>query len=314
MHWITHLVSTLACYRESDAVFLIAWLSSPHLQWIPLDLKWYDHLLSSYLLTSIVRAVHNAGGAGSLFHEPATADNVGWSFMFGITAILGAWGAGTLGQSDWTRYANRKFAPTLSQLVAAPITISVTAIIGIIVTSASHDILGGELVWNPIYLLADIQEEYNSSSRSRAAVFFASMGMVSSQLAVSWTLHLVFRTSSTIDPSSIHHRLIIDLAFLSFPLTLTDLGCSELRIHWNGHGWSLPEIHQHCSRKLHHGCYWNCCSTMAIVEHCRQIPLGFERIRCLHGSCNVSHCISSFGRTGNEFDVDVDVDVHVDVD
>lgn len=28
-------------------------------------------------------------------------------------------GGGTLGQSDWTRYANRPYAPTLSQLIAA---------------------------------------------------------------------------------------------------------------------------------------------------------------------------------------------------
>lgn len=119
-----------------------------------------------------------------MFNQPSSADNVGWAFMFGITAILGAWGAGTLGQSDWTRYANRKFAPTLSQLVAAPITIAVTATIGIIVTSASRDILGGDIIWNPIFLLADIQELYDSSSRARAGVFFASLGLVSSQLAV----------------------------------------------------------------------------------------------------------------------------------
>ncbi|KAI1628212.1 NCS1 family nucleobase:cation symporter-1 [Exophiala viscosa] len=138
----------------------------------------------------LVWSVHNAGGAGSMFHEPGSSENTGWAFMFGITAILGAWGAGTLGQSDWTRYANRKFAPTLSQLVAAPITIAVTATIGIIVTSASKDILG-EIVWNPIYLLADIQDEYHSSPRSRAGVFFASMGLVSSQLAISVVLNSV---------------------------------------------------------------------------------------------------------------------------
>lgn len=119
-----------------------------------------------------------------MFHEPGSADNIGWAFMFGITAILGAWGAGTLGQSDWTRYASRRFAPTLSQLVAAPITISVTATIGIIVTSAARDILGGSILWNPIYLLAELQEHYGSSPRSRAGVFFASLGLVSSQLAV----------------------------------------------------------------------------------------------------------------------------------
>lgn len=139
--------------------------------------------LSVQMLTR-TRSVSQAGGAGSMFHEPGTAPNLGWGFMFGITAILGAWGAGTLGQSDWTRYANRRFAPTLSQLVAAPLTIAITAIIGIIVASASRDVLGGDIEWNPIYLLAAVQEHYHSSPHVRAGVFFASMGCAASQLSV----------------------------------------------------------------------------------------------------------------------------------
>ncbi|EZF98451.1 hypothetical protein H113_01734 [Trichophyton rubrum MR1459] len=123
-----------------------------------------------------------------MFHQPATTDSVGWGVMFGITAILGAWGASTLSQSDWTRYANRPLAPTLSQLIAAPITITITAMIGIIVTSAANDILG-EIIWSPIQLLAAIQEHYTSSPRSRAGVFFASIGTVSTQLAVGFNLN-----------------------------------------------------------------------------------------------------------------------------
>lgn len=130
-----------------------------------------------------VRAVVNARGAGSMFQQSETTIEVGWGVMYGITAILGAWGSGTLGQSDWTRYANRRLAPTLSQLVAAPVTITVTAILGIVVTSAAKDLFG-EVVWNPIYLLAYIQERYHSSPRARAGVFFASIGTVSTQLAV----------------------------------------------------------------------------------------------------------------------------------
>src|SRR5699024_286438 len=113
------------------------------------------------------RSVNNAGGAGSMFGDTKTTIPVGWGVMYGITAILGAWGSGTLGQSDWTRYANRRFAPTVSQLVAAPLTITVTAIIGVIVTSAAKDVLG-RTVWNPINVLSDIQEEYHSSPRARA--------------------------------------------------------------------------------------------------------------------------------------------------
>ena len=125
-----------------------------------------------------------AHGPGALFQQPATAPNVGWAFMFSLTAIMGAWGGGTLGQSDWTRYASRKLAPVPSQLVASPATITVTAVIGIVVTSAAKDVIGGDVLWNPIYLLAAIQEYYGSSSAVRAGVFFVGLGLVASQLAV----------------------------------------------------------------------------------------------------------------------------------
>ncbi|KAK5205416.1 hypothetical protein LTR41_008870 [Exophiala xenobiotica] len=173
-----------------DFIGLVIWM----IAFIPLVLVPPEKLQIPFAISFVMFAgsciglliwgVHNAGGAGSMFQQPGSADNIGWAFMFGITAILGAWGAGTLGQSDWTRYANRKFAPTLSQMVAAPITIAVTATIGIIVTSTARDVLGGDIIWNPIYLLADIQDAYGSSPRSRAGVFFASMGLVSSQLAI----------------------------------------------------------------------------------------------------------------------------------
>lgn len=150
-------------------------------------------------------AVSQAGGPGSLFHEPSTTTSVGWSFMFGITAILGAWGAGTLGQSDWTRYAAKRYSPTLSQLVAAPITIAITAIIGIIVTSAAQDVLGGDLIWNPIYLLAAMQDHYNSSPAARAGVFFASLGCVTSQFSISVVLNSV---STGMDMAGLYPRYI----------------------------------------------------------------------------------------------------------
>lgn len=130
------------------------------------------------------RSVAQAHGPGIMFDQPGTAPNTGWAFIFSLTAILGAWGGGTLGQSDWTRYATTKMAPVPSQLVASPLTITVTAVIGIVVTSAARDVLGGEIIWNPIYLLAAMQDHYDSNSAVRAGVFFAGLGLVASQLAV----------------------------------------------------------------------------------------------------------------------------------
>ncbi|OAX85037.1 hypothetical protein ACJ72_00597 [Emergomyces africanus] len=174
----------------NDFIGVVIWYAA----FIPLGLISPERLqkpfaISFVLFTSscigiLIWAVTYAHGAGSLFHQPSTTPSVGWGMLYGINAILGAWGAGTLGQSDWTRYANRPLAPTLSQLVAAPVTIAVTAIIGIVVTSAANDLLG-EIMWNPIYLLAAIQEEYASSPGVRAGVFFASVGMVATQLAIS---------------------------------------------------------------------------------------------------------------------------------
>lgn len=119
-----------------------------------------------------------------MFGEPATSRHVGWDFLFGVTAVLGAWGGGTIGQSDWTRYARRKYAPTVSQLLAAPATIAATAVVGIVVASASRDVLGSAVEWSPIHLLAAIQDHYRSSPGVRAAVFLASLGLIASQLLV----------------------------------------------------------------------------------------------------------------------------------
>ncbi|CDK25867.1 unnamed protein product [Kuraishia capsulata CBS 1993] len=136
-------------------------------------------------------AVSVAGGAGPLFHSKATTTgSVGWGVMFGITALIGSWGAGCLGQSDWTRYAKTRYAPTLSQMIAAPMTIIVTAIIGVIVTSASYTVFD-ELVWNPIQLIPRIQQHYHSSPGARAGCFFASIGLVTAQMTISVVLNSV---------------------------------------------------------------------------------------------------------------------------
>ncbi|KAJ9312560.1 hypothetical protein DTO271D3_7107 [Paecilomyces variotii] len=171
------------------AAFIPLVLIPPERLQIPFAISFV--LFAASCLGILIWAVVNAHGPGEMFNHTPTTIPVGWGVMYGITAIMGAWGAGTLGQSDWTRYANRRLAPTLSQLVAAPITITVTAVIGIVVTSAAKDILGGDVVWNPIYLLADIQEYYHSRPRSRAGVFFASVGMVSTQLSISVVLNSV---------------------------------------------------------------------------------------------------------------------------
>ena len=66
----------------------------------------------------------------------------------------------------------------------------ITALIGVVVTSASSEILG-TLYWSPIGLLGAVQGHYNSSSGVRAAVFFGGLGCVLAQLAINVVLNSV---------------------------------------------------------------------------------------------------------------------------
>ncbi|KZP26398.1 NCS1 family nucleobase:cation symporter-1 [Athelia psychrophila] len=180
----------------NDLIGTLIW----YLLYIPLILIPPERLQRSFAVSAValtctllgltIWSVHTNGGGGPLFHTPNTAASTSWSMIFGITSILGAWGSGTLGQSDWTRYAERRYAPTLSQMVAAPITITVTALLGVVVTSASSSILG-ELYWSPITLLGAILDYYHFSSGARAAVFFAGAALAFSQLCLNVVLNSV---------------------------------------------------------------------------------------------------------------------------
>jgi len=180
----------------NDLIGVIIW----YLFYIPLVLIPPERLQRPFIVSAVafictifgltIWAVHTNGGGGPLFHTPNTAVSTSWSMIFGITSILGSWGSGTLGQSDWTRYASRRYAPTLSQMVAAPVTITLTALIGVVVTSASSNLLG-VLYWNPVLLLAAIQEHYHSSGHVRAAIFFAGFSMAISQLAINTVLNAI---------------------------------------------------------------------------------------------------------------------------
>ncbi|KAG1845141.1 permease for cytosine/purines, uracil, thiamine, allantoin-domain-containing protein [Suillus subluteus] len=158
------------------------------------------------LIGLLAWAVSNTHSGGPLFREQASPvhGGTGWAMLFGITAILGAWGGATVGQSDWTRYANRPYAPTLSQLIAAPFCIIVCATIGIIVTSCAQEIVGS-LIWEPFLLLATLQDYYNDSPRVRVAIFFAGLGCACAQLGI----NIVFNSvSAGMDLSGVVPRYI----------------------------------------------------------------------------------------------------------
>ncbi|WVQ67214.1 uncharacterized protein L199_005409 [Kwoniella botswanensis] len=181
---------------HQDFLGVVLW----YLAYIPLVLVPPERLQRPFVLSSaafgatliglLAWAVPNAGGGGPLFKTVNTASSTPYSMMLGITSILGSWGSGTIGQSDWVRYSERRYYPMLSQLFAAPLMITLCALVGVVVTSASSSILG-EIIWSPIELLSAIQDHYNSTPGVRAAVFFAGLGCTCAQLSINVLLNSV---------------------------------------------------------------------------------------------------------------------------
>lgn len=68
-------------------------------------------------------------------------------------------------------------------MVTAPIAICLTALCGLLVTSATAEMYG-EVLWNPFQLLLAIQQN-SPSAGARAGTFFAGLGFLASALALS---------------------------------------------------------------------------------------------------------------------------------
>jgi NCS1 family nucleobase:cation symporter-1 len=88
------------------------------------------------------------------------------------------------------KYAKTPNAALFGQLITAPITICLTAVCGILITSATAEIYG-EYVWNPFELLLTIQQQQPLTPAARAGTFFAGLGFLCSQLALCIVLNCV---------------------------------------------------------------------------------------------------------------------------
>ena len=90
---------------------------------------------------------------------------------------------------DWTRYARTPNASLFGQGITCPLTIIVTALCGVIITSATKDIYG-EYFWNPFELLLHIQS-VSLTPAARAGTFFAGLAFLASQMALCIVLNAV---------------------------------------------------------------------------------------------------------------------------
>lgn len=106
--------------------------------------------------------------------------------------------------SDYSRFAVKPGDQVLSQLIIVPIFGTVTCFIGIVCTSVAKQTFPDHaLLWQPYALLQAVQE--NGGSGARAAVFFASLAFLCSQLGINIACNAV---SGGIDLASLFPKYI----------------------------------------------------------------------------------------------------------
>lgn len=78
--------------------------------------------------------------------------NLGWASVYGATAVLGNTATVTMGGSAWCRFASDNRRSMIAQFIACPIFIYLAFALGILVTSASTEVLG-VAYWQPFELM-----------------------------------------------------------------------------------------------------------------------------------------------------------------
>jgi len=95
--------------------------------------------------------------------------------MSSIGSTVGGVAAGMTNGSDFSRYARNKTSYLVSTIFSVLCLGVLVSFIGLVTTAACQKIYG-DIYWNPPDLLMVMMDYGNGSSKSRAAVFFLSLG------------------------------------------------------------------------------------------------------------------------------------------
>lgn len=132
-----------------------------------------------------VWSIVDAKGLGPIVHQPSTLKGsvFGWQFMATLMSCISNMATLVLNIPDLSRMAKSKKAVTWSQILAVPLTFSITSFLGIIIASSSH-VIYGKLIWNPVDLLGERLDGNPYDSKARAGVFFIAFAFIIGQIGV----------------------------------------------------------------------------------------------------------------------------------
>lgn len=151
---------------------MIFWACSLPAIWFPVHKIRHLFTVKAYFvpcagIAFFIWALVRAGGAGPVMRQPATisGSDLGWQCVKGVMNSIANFAALILNDPDFTRFAAKPKDALWSQLLTIPIGFAVTSFIGVIVSSSSTVIYGGEPIWDPLTLLDRFITDGGSAER-----------------------------------------------------------------------------------------------------------------------------------------------------
>ena len=148
-----------------------------------------ENIAAPYVLVMtallVVWAVWKANGFGSVMRDAGKFKGLRdfWPvFVPSVTAMIGFWSTLSLNMPDFTRFGRSQREQAIGQVVALPTTMTVFALMGIVITSASAEIYGAP-IWDPVELVGKFE--------NRALVAIAMFTVVVATLGVNIAANVV---------------------------------------------------------------------------------------------------------------------------
>src|SRR2546430_1449381 len=159
--WATLLGGPVGGYTPTMWLsFLLFWALNIYIIYRGMNLlrkveNWAAPFVLVMTMLLLAWALWRAGGVGHLLTEPCKLDS--WSkfapvFIPSLTAMIGFWATLSLNMPDFTRFGRSQREQIIGQVVALPTTMSLFAVMGVMITSATA-IIYGEAIWDAVLLV-----------------------------------------------------------------------------------------------------------------------------------------------------------------
>ncbi|KAK0715139.1 permease for cytosine/purines, uracil, thiamine, allantoin-domain-containing protein [Lasiosphaeris hirsuta] len=166
------------------ASFFIFWLCSLPAIWFPVHQIRHLFTVKAYFVPTagiafLIWAVVRAGGVGPIIRQPSRLEGseLAWEFVKGVMSSIANFATLIVNDPDFSRFAGKPRDALWSQLFTIPIGFAFTSFIGIIVSSSTTIIYGGDPIWDPLDLLEHFINDGGSAQRFGVFVIAAAFSL-----------------------------------------------------------------------------------------------------------------------------------------